>query len=455
MPLKKLIVVVVACSLSVPVFAKRKLSQVETVKSRRIQSGAVTSALDPALEVEPTQRKRKVVSRVVRVKQAEPELEPELEQEGLYDEEGAEEDDNGVEIEEVVTTRRVRPKVVSQGLRQKRLQTENATEGLLEQKLESMRLKDEERRMKQLLNAAKMLEEAEKVKNQPEGESSQQGVATMMAPAQVETVGQAPVLSQGQSVQLGDQLAFSQSALDAEMTSAGNTSADASRMADLEESSTSISPFGGLPLMTNERYDVIGKYTAGLGVLVDVSEHIGLGGSYSYSQLEVNDKRYSTYPYAGALSTGQYLYDTTQHNFELDGVYRIFRRSKRIQPYAGLGLNYVRSNFQYNSDHPAADYLKAQSFGRTVDVTSNAFGGNVQAGADFFFSKHLSVGAGVKLIKMFTSTINGRVGQLGYAGSSIQGLEDAPGAPRALENLAETLSEENLLQLLFNIKYTF
>lgn len=285
----------------------------------------------------------------------------------------------------------------SEMMRRQRMREELKNEDLLTQKLEELRLKDEIKRTDEILGSGI----SKKASEQQDGNAREAlqeqrvGSATQVTQASERGAQANPALA---STAVGGNGAPTESG-------ANQTVALMQPKEESEEESNrvSITPRFGTGSITNSIYDVSAKLAAGLGIMVDVSDHIAFTAGYTYSSYSLGAGTAVSYGF-GANNT--YLQTVNMNDNVIDvGArgYLLGQRSK-VRPFLGGGVAYRRGYVNY--DDRTQKFLKSYYNSPTAaqDVEISGFAGYVETGLDFKITKAISLTGSFRYFNMFSSS---------------------------------------------------
>ncbi len=261
-------------------------------------------------------------------------------------------------------------------LRRQRMREEMKNEDVLQERLETLRLKDEEKRTDLILG-------------------NNATVATTNANGNIQI--------QSQTVT-------------APATELAETSAKPKKEISTDEGSTgvgvSLIPHFGMSSMSgNEMYEIQSRYSAGIGLGVRVADNMEFEAVYSYS--EYGMKGISSNPIirdAQGYSTGNLNPDFESRAYKQNLVdaglkLLVLNADSKIRPYVGGGGGYSKSYLNYDSR--MVDFLNQNRFNNLAsDYEVSSLVGYLSTGLDVRVSKSVSVGAAFKYYKVLSAKEN-------------------------------------------------
>jgi hypothetical protein len=275
-------------------------------------------------------------------------------------------------------------------LRRERMREELKNEDALQERLESLRLRDEKDRADKILGA--------------DGNAAANAPAAPPAPV-VNQMVTAPITENpGNAGKVGeeDTLAASQ----ASATSVADAEAE-------EHTQITIMPRAGLSTMNADgmMFKVQGRYSAGVGLNVQASSNITFELGYTFNEYGVSAG--SSNPYINNLRASMYAagYGADQSFNEtlamkqnvVDAGMRLYllNPGAKVRPYVAGGGAYTKSFINYDSQYLSA--LASTNPEQTRDYESNGFLGYLGAGIDLQVSKAISVGIVGKWYQVLTA----------------------------------------------------
>lgn len=286
-------------------------------------------------------------------------------------------------------------------LRRERMRQELQNEDLLQERLEALRLKDEEKRINNLFGEKGEREEAEE---------------PAQAPAQPMVLEQEYVTAPGAAAPTGevvDAMAMNQASAVSAPQGVSTVETSATLESDEEEIQLSVTPRGGVSNMTSTTgYDVQSRFSAGVGLGVGVDDNFSLEAGYSYSEYGVAMTPQNGFVQNVIAWQGGGYYNPNletvalkQNVFDLGLKMHLLGANSRVRPFLGGGGAYAQSFLNY--DQRILDVLRQQGFsGLATDYEISSFLGYLTAGLDVKVSKSLSVGAGIRYYAVLTAREN-------------------------------------------------
>lgn len=276
--------------------------------------------------------------------------------------------------------------------RRERVREELKNEGILQERLEDLRLRDEKNRVDQML-----------------GQSSASSATPALA-APVAPTAPAPAVIEDQVVSVP--------VLDRGATGGSSSlkASDLQASSDLEDAeifTIRLTPRGGLSSFTGQSpYNIQGRYTMGVGVDMGVSDHLGFEINYSYSDygLSLNDATAMQlggllgpygFAYGGANNfTGSFRQNVADAGLKL----HLLGAGSRIRPFIGGGAGYSKSFLNY--DPRILNFLRQFGYGVPADYELSQFLAYATAGLEVKLSKSVSVGASYRYYTVLASRQN-------------------------------------------------
>jgi hypothetical protein len=282
------------------------------------------------------------------------------------------------------------------------MREELRNEDALQERLESLRLRDEKSRADKILNA--------------DGNPgvAQQG-ATVAPTALEEQVVTAPVTeTPGQPAQAAKKSPAARAAALDEV--AATQAADYTMIDESSADDTKISvmPRAGLSNMNSESayFNVQGRYSAGVGLNVQASSNVAFEVGYTFNEYGVSAA--SSNPWINNLRGAMSVYGADPSFNEtlamkqnvVDAGMRLYllNPGAKVRPFVAGGGAYSKSFVNYDSQYLAT--LSATNPEQTRDYESDGFLGYLGAGLDLMVSKSVSVGVVGKFYQVLTSRQN-------------------------------------------------
>lgn len=309
----------------------------------------------------------------------------------------------------------------SEMMRRQRLREELRNEDILTQKLEELRLKDENRRTADILG-----QHPATLEPTPALQEQRVGIVAQAAPAA------APVVV---------------SAVSKTEETAPVVKADAQVAKEDDEDKTRVSiiPRGGLTGIINSNsnaYDITSNYSFGVGLGVDINDYVAFMAGYSYSDYSFASAN-NNYYYAG-YATFQRM-EMTDHMFDM-GIRANFLPVKaKFRPFIGGGVGYRRGNVNYDAATLTA--VRQYYGGTTLDpIELSSTLGYIETGVEFKMTKSISLNGMVRYYNVFNSRVNNPLNPYGYGYSGYGDIRS---------QAATTISANNLYQLMMGLSVSF
>lgn len=314
----------------------------------------------------------------------------------------------------------------SELLRRKRMREEMKNEDLLQQRLEELRLRDEEKRTQKVLKSTGLDEETAEAEKKKESEAKAKAAAAAVttAPVLEEELVVAPVTEAPAAppasyqmnpapvtgVATHDQIIVNQSstapasqsatsaalapAPSAAVESAGvsATSSDSVGIKDEEKTRISIQPRFGLLSIQSNQYDMNAKFAAGIGLGFEATDQIAVEIGYTYAETGIQS------PYAVYTGMNPEVLTYKQNIFDVGMKLYFTESSSRVRPYVGAGAGYALGYLNYS------DAYRTYYTANNSDYEMKSFLGILSAGLDFKVSSKISVGAGYKYLNVLSSS---------------------------------------------------
>ena len=277
-------------------------------------------------------------------------------------------------------------------MRRMRFRAEMKNDDFVQQRLEELRLRDEQRRADQLINGGPARLDAD---------SAPVATQAPLPPLAIETV-QAPITERPGQPQAAPVAPPVQTPVAVVQVSSGASSPAVSGSSVLESEGFApreeklvirLTPRAGVSSMRSPDANVLvrGRYSAGLSLGIEASESMTFELGYQFSEYGISLQ--PTYGFSWNSPTGTYESRALRQNLVDAGLkfYLLGSRS-RLRPFVGGGGGWQRSFVNYDSRYRAL----VQAYSPTVgvqDYEASSFVGQINTGMDVRISKSVSVGA--------------------------------------------------------------
>jgi len=308
----------------------------------------------------------------------------------------------------------------SELIRNKRTRLEIQNEDILQRRLEEIRLRDEQRRMDQLLaQEGYVKKDQAQISTGSSGETLEVGLSNPQlkeAPAPVAS----PVVMQTQVISPALQSSVGVTSTPVASANLSSPESSNSSMAETVASETMesvrwtlVPRFGVSSFQDQVAPQVISRFAAGLGLGMEVTDHLAFEVGYTYSEFGVAG--WSTNPYVANLQ----LYTNVAQPITLsqnvaDAGLKLYAMgsSSRIRPYLFAGAAYSKSFVNY--DQQIVQYLTQQGLsGIARDLESNTFLGTVGAGLDIKLTSNVFVGLSGRYYSVLNSSVSSQAMGIG------------------------------------------
>ena len=276
----------------------------------------------------------------------------------------------------------------SELMRRERMREEMKNEDVLQERLEALRLKDEQKRSDQILALPVSNAVAPVTASVPMKEEI---VSPGLAPTPMVVASATP----GKSDQIST------------VQAASVTSADATSTAPAEQkTSVIIAPRGGLTeINASSQFNVQPRFTAGLGLGVAASDHLVMEVGYTYSEFGASNNSVSAANYyqPGLPNNAFQSLVVKQNVFDLGMKVYILGSDSKIRPFIGGGGSYSKTFVNYDPTI-VNFYNSAGNTLMTQDVQLSSYLGYLSTGIDVQITKSISIGAMFKYYQVLSST---------------------------------------------------
>lgn len=355
----------------------------------------------------------------------------------------------------------------SELIRRERLREEMKNEDVLQERLEELRLRDEQRRTQEILGGAPQAaqQDAPGNVNLPapiytgaagaSGTTAAGAVAAQQQPAPVtEKVGQAAAVSAADvKTSNGGVLVASADSSGGVSTATISSSADSS---DKDKSGITVSPRFGLSNMSDQGdFQVSSKFSAGVAASIAASDNLSFEVGYTYSEYGVDVGG----PLAQQIQsmTGSNMDPMTMNQNVIDAGLKLYLLGpdSRFRPFVGVGGGYEMSYINYNSD--ILNFLNhyAPNSGYGNDYNLNAFLGEISTGFDVKVARNISVGVLFKYYRVLSSSEDNNIfNNPGYYGNAY-GPMAAGVATSDKQYVGDSLANASFYSVLGGVNFTF
>lgn len=307
--------------------------------------------------------------------------------------------------------------------RRARMREEMKNEDLLQQRLEELRLRDEQRRSKKLIKAAGLEDEEEAPKASLESAGTaapvlkEEQIVTPITerPGDSAQMTPAPQVQQTQVQPIqSDNITIGQASYN--MSAAPVTSVTTPKSSN----GVSIMPKLGYTSLNNDNYDFDSKFTVGLALGFTVSDYVGLELGYAYSEFGL--KPGTRYYVPGFYGAGFYEeMEYKQNTFDLGMKLYFVNADAKVRPFVGGGAAYSMGFINYDKRTRDTLAMYPQYNKNVSDYELNQIMGVLSAGIDFKVSSNVSIGAAYKYFAPLSSSENETLYNGGFYGVGIPG----------------------------------
>jgi outer membrane protein W len=300
------------------------------------------------------------------------------------------------------------PSSKSELVRRNRMREEMKNEDLLQQRLEELRLRDEQQRSEKLLKSSGLTadEDAEKPASLSAGTAAPVMKEEQVVAPITETLVQKDVVSTQQS-----------SVTQMSVAPVGDYASETSKSGN----TISIMPKVGFASISNsDNYNFDSRFTAGLSLGFTVSEYVGLELGYAFSEYALSPGNRAFAPgYSMASYYNQLEYK--QNTFDIGMKLYFVNSNAKVRPYVGAGAAYSMGYVNYNKRTRDMMAMYPQfGFGRDItDYQLNQIMGTLSGGLDLKVSSKVSIGASYKYLLPISSYENSQLNNFGFSNGLI------------------------------------
>ena len=311
----------------------------------------------------------------------------------------------------------------------------------------------------------KIVKMLDQIKISVDDGQSTQAIAQPQAPAPVlvaaATTGSATTIVKDSVINAN---AAPESALPEAVDSAKEKSKDSASAELGSKNRVALFPMAGITNINNTNntnlFTVNPRYSAGIGIEVQVADNLSFVSSYTYSQYNLSLG--SGNPYYGAYNSPVFSYNGSNFNAltynqnMIDAGLRFYltSRGSTFRPYVGAGAGYGMGYLNYNQATLNA-YSGNPYYGNAsapADYEIDSVVGHLETGADVMLSKSVSLGMGFKYDTILSSSQNANNGS-SYLTSGNYGY--GYGTPDIRPIVGNSLSQDSFYSFLANLKFSF
>lgn len=216
--------------------------------------------------------------------------------------------------------------------------------------------------------------------------------------------------------------------------------------------SVRLTPLGGFTSLKSDNYNIDSRYTAGIGIEVDIDSNLSAVASYTYSQYDVslaNGTSFYNYysPILNGGNTNKLEYN--QNLFDAGLRFYLLPRESRFRAFIGTGLGYNKGYLNYKTSQ-AYGYTGYTSYGNLEDYEVTSFVGQLETGAEIQLSKLVAFGGLFKYSKILSSRENRPINNYGFVnnGYGYQAQDD-----KSL--VGGSISQNDFYSILGTVKVSF
>lgn len=335
----------------------------------------------------------------------------------------------------------------SELLRRERIRTEVKNEDLLQERLEELRLKDEQGRADQLIGGAHLPSSPQVViSSSPSNTMPQEQV--IVSPV-TDHPGQAASRPSSNRVEGQTQDQYSHSYGTTAMTSDFPEYSEDRTMVEVQPRFGLSDILGSL----NGYYNVRPRFSTGISLGVASSENVSFDVGYTYSEFGVVMGNYNPYIYYVAnpymVPQRSETIAMKQNLVDVGMKLHLLSSSSRIRPFLGGGAGYSFSYINYDQNLLNQNPYLRQWLGQDYEVKS--FLGFLSGGVDVRVSRGVSLGVVGKYYNVLTSREQGFINNaLLWGGYSVAGSSDAE-----KQYVGGTLARTNFYTLMGSVSFNF
>lgn len=338
-------------------------------------------------------------------------------------------------------------------LRRERVREELKNEDIIQERLEQLRLRDEQSRTDKILGKtdsapetapsamyAPQMEEVTVAPPATQAPGQSEPVMVQVAPAQ-----QQVIVAPAPRMQPQAQYYYAPAAAD--QLGMGSSSVSTTSL-DEEKTHVMLIPRAGLSSMGSDSgITVSGRYSAGLGIDIGASENMLFQIGYLYSEYGVRMPGYSYY------GLGAEQLALNQNVFDAGLKFYLLNTSAKIRPFVGGGAGYSMAYLNYDST--AVNYWRNMGYSMPADYEMNQFLGILSAGLDVKINKSINVGAVFKYHSILSSSEKNGLDSRGFYGPQA-GYSGANTGVTPIQSYAgASLARSSFYSILAGVSFTF
>lgn len=335
-------------------------------------------------------------------------------------------------------------------MRRERIRSELKNEDILQERLEELRLRDENRRTEQLLGSGAVPSGGESVAQAPVQEQ-------VVVPPVTDRPGQPAVAPTGSPA-----LAMASTGTQTDAVTVSH--AQATVLDSEEKTQLTLAPRAGLSSMNNSSgYNLQSRYTAGIGLGVGVSDTVTFELGYQFSEYGVamNSSNY----YVQMLQAYNPTYETLalkQNVVDAGLKVHVLGSDAKLRPFVGGGAAYSKSYINYDQRIiTSLTQAGLQNMARDYELSS--YLGYLSTGLDVRLTKRIAVGAVFKYYTVLTARENQNLNNAaftgyspyyyGYGGGYAASYYTSPDVEKAV--VGGSLSRSSFYSILAGVSFTF
>lgn len=331
-------------------------------------------------------------------------------------------------------------------MRRERTRTELKNEDLLQERLEELRMRDENRRTGQLLGngqAAGVAAEVAPV----QGMAPQSQMVTSPVTDHPGEEAVAPIPSAVQAQQYASPNSAYTPAAQAQMAASSQVNMALPNSDESNKTSFYIAPRGGVSSMsTNGPFDVKGKFALGVAAGTVISDNLAFELGYTYSEYGISYAYQQNY-------MGQNFETYTLKQSTIDANLKLYflGPEAKLRPFVSGGFGYAMASTNY-SQNLQNSWGVANYQNIYPDYKTNSYLGTIGAGLDMKVNKAISIGAAFKYYTVLSSTQDN---QLAYGNYNNPGAVMLVGAQSPAALPAASLSQTGFYTMTVGLNFAF
>ncbi len=300
----------------------------------------------------------------------------------------------------------------SEMLRRERVREELRNEDAIQERLEELRLRDEQRRTSQLFTASE----------------NAAPVETFVQPAPMAAT---PVYSGQPTIPRQDVVGMSQAApmqtQQVQQVAPAQSSTNASDLGAIDEERTivKLSPRIGVPNMSSSNQVTVGgRYSLGVGLSLGASDSTSFEIGYLFSEygltLPSNGVGFSAFPTNTGIKENRVF---KQNVVDAGLKIALMGKEAKLRPFIAGGGAWSKGYVNFADDYKTWLSQLGYNTSNVLDFETTSYLGYLGAGIDFRVTRTVNIGAGFRYYTVLSSTTNNSTATNGFNGGQVAGVD--------------------------------